>query len=75
MTRSIHRAKRNCRLKRYPRRMVRLYNECAARGQERAELAEQFADNMPRRGRLTWTIRRGEKRLAEIYARLGRDHP
>jgi len=55
--------------------MVRLYNERAARGQERAELAEQFADNMPRRGRLTWTIRRGEKRLAEIYARLGRDHP
>jgi hypothetical protein len=42
-----------------PRRMVRLYNERAARGQERAELAEQFADNMPRRGRLTWTIRRG----------------
>jgi hypothetical protein len=54
--------------------MVRLYNERAARGQERAELAEQFADNMPRRGRLTWTIRRGEKRLAEIYARLGSDH-
>ncbi len=55
---------------RYPRQMVRPYNERAAWEQGRAELVEQIAavqrdldatpiDNMPRRGRLTWTIRRG----------------
>jgi hypothetical protein len=50
--------------------------------QERAELPAQIAawqweldatpmENTPRRERLTWTIRRAQKRLADLDARLG----
>jgi len=62
---------------RYCRRMVRPYNERDAWGQERAELPAQIAalqgdldatpiENTPRRERLTWTIRRAERRMAEL---------
>ena len=66
--------------------MVRPFNEREAWVQERAELPAQIAalqrdlDATPathteRREGLTWKIRRAEKRIAELDARLARDHP
>jgi hypothetical protein len=66
--------------------MVRPFNERDAWAQERAELPAQIAalqrdldatpiGNTPRRDRLTWTIRRAEKRLTELDARLALDQP
>jgi hypothetical protein len=66
--------------------MVRPFSERAAWAQERADIPERIAalqrdldatpiENTPRRDRLTWTIRRAEKRMAALDARLARDHP
>ena len=64
--------------------MVRPIDEREAWAQERAELPEQIAtlhrdldatpaENTPRRERLTWQIRRTQRRMAELDARLGRE--
>jgi hypothetical protein len=66
--------------------MVRPFREREAWAQERAELPEQIAalqrdldatpiEHTPRRDRLTWTIRRARRRMAELEARLGREDP
>lgn len=68
-------------LVRYAPRMVRPFNEREAWAQERAELPEQIAalqrdldatpiEHTARRERLEWTIRRAEKRMFELDARL-----
>jgi hypothetical protein len=62
--------------------MVRPFNEREAWAQERAGIPAQIAalqrdldatpiENTPRRDRLTWTIRRARKRMAELDTRLG----
>lgn len=62
--------------------MVRPFNECESWAQERAELPAQIAawqrdldatplEHTARRERLAWNIRRDEKRMAEVDARLG----
>ena len=73
-------------LLRYAPRMVRPFNEREAWAEERAELPAQIAalqrdldaipaENTARRERLAWNIRRDQKRLAELDARLAGDHP
>jgi septal ring factor EnvC (AmiA/AmiB activator) len=63
--------------------MVRSFNEREAWAQERAELPAQIAasqrdldsttaENTARRERLAWNIRRDQKRMAELDARLAR---
>lgn len=66
--------------------MVRPFNEREAWAQERAELPAQMAtwqrdldathaENTARRERLAWNIRRDQKRMAELDARLAREDP
>jgi len=71
---------------RYPLGMVRPFSEREAWVQEQAELPAQItawqrdldatpAENTARRERLAWNIRRDQKRMAELDARIAGNHP